>query len=186
LIVLNVGGGTSRDLPKDYKGWDQHILDIDASVAPDVLCDAKDMRKLKAGQYDSIFCSHNLEHFHKHEVPTVLAGFTHVLKPNGYAHIVVPDLQQLFDAITKGNHDIDDIWYRASRPISFHDVLYGWGAMLSQGNPYYAHKCGFTEKSLTKTLKRHFKHVFTATDDFGNLYAYAFKSKPTKEQLKCL
>jgi predicted SAM-dependent methyltransferase len=186
VIVLNVGGGTSRDLPKQFKGWDQHILDIDPAVNPEVLCDAKEMRKLKSGKYDAIFCSHNLEHFYKHEVPIVLDGFTHVLKPAGYAQIIVPDLMHMFECIVKGNQDIDDVWYTASAPVRFHDVLYGWDAMMKQGNQYYAHKCGFSEKSLTKALNKHFKHVYTATDGIGNIFAYAFKATPTKEQRKCL
>ena len=188
MRVLNVGGGAGRDLPSIYKGWEQDLLDIDQNVKPDIVCDAKTMRKLPAGKYDAIYCSHNLEHFYKHEVPQVLGGFMHVLKKNGFAHIAVPDMGVLFDCIVKGNRDIDDVWYRVDAgPITFHDVIYGWSKAVGQGNLYYSHKTGFTEKSMGKTLRASgFKAVMTATDGMGNIHAFAFKSKPSKARLQRL
>jgi ubiquinone/menaquinone biosynthesis C-methylase UbiE len=153
--VLNVGGGGSRELPPQYDGWTHHILDIDPAVKPDVCCDALEMKKLPAGSYDAIFCSHNLEHFYQHDVPTVLNGFMHVLKPNGTVEVHVPNLNNLIDSMTKGTKrkDINDTWYNApSGPVTFHDVLYGWSQAMKKGNLFYAHKCGFTAKSLHKAL----------------------------------
>ena len=138
-----------------------------------------------AGGFLTHNCSHNLEHFHAHEVPAVLDGFKHVLKPTGYAHISVPDLQALMECVVKGNRDIEDTWYVSpSGPIAFRDVLYGWGKQIEQGNVYYCHKTGFSEKSLTKALKQaRFAKVYTASDGCS-LHAFAFKSKPTKAQLQ--
>ncbi len=109
--VLNVGGGPTRDLPIFYKGWTQVLLDIDPQVKPDVVCDAKQMGKLPRGAYDAVYCSHNLEHFYRHEVPNVLAGFQHVLKADGFAHIMVPDMNAVFEALK--DRDINDTWYRS-------------------------------------------------------------------------
>lgn len=188
MRVLNVGGGASRNLPAIYKGWDQDLLDIDPGVRPDIVCDAKALRTLPAARYDAVHCSHNLEHFHRHDVPAVLGGFWHVLKQGGFAHISVPDIKALMVAMLQGNRDIDDTWYMAgSNAISFHDVLYGWGRMMAQGNLYYAHKTGFTEKSLGKVLRAaRFATVMTAADGAGNLHAFAFKAKPTREKLRGL
>jgi hypothetical protein len=187
MRVLNVGGGASREIPVTYRGWVQDLLDIDPNVKPDILCDAKLMRKLPAARYDAVFCSHNLEHFYKHEVPVVLDGFGHVLKPNGFAQIAVPDMVALFEIIVSGQRDIEDSWYVSpGGPITFHDVLYGWGRQVEQGNLFYCHKTGFTRKSLTKVLRRaKFASVFVATDGFS-LHAYAFKVKPTKARLRSL
>ncbi len=185
--VLNVGGGFSREVPVFYKGWKQDLLDIDPNVQPDIVADAKEMVKLRKEQYESVYCSHTLEHFYKHEVPQVLEGFKHVLKPNGFAYITVPDVQALVESLTIGNKDIGDMWYKASNvPITFHDVLYGWDRMMNQGNLYYSHKCGFTEKSLTKVLRSiGFYKIFVARDGY-NLHAFAFKGIPSKAQLKAL
>jgi len=184
MRVLNVGGGTGREIPRHYKGWEQHVLDIDPNVGAEIVCDAKEMRTLKAAQYDAIFCSHNLEHFYRHEVPTVLAGFRHVLKADGFAQIAVPDLMALVRDMT----DPDAVWYRtgAGVPITFHDVLYGWDAVMSKGNLFYAHKCGFSRESLTRVLRKAgFAKVLTAVDGY-NVHAFAFQQKPTKARLELL
>ena len=186
MLVLNVGSGGGRDLPPIYRGWDQHTLDIDESVKPDIVCDAKKLTSLRGGKYDAIYCSHNLEHFYKHEVPVVLSGFMHMLKSSGFANISVPDMNALFESVR--GRDIDETWYKTDcGKISFHDVIYGWGAQVSNGNLYYAHKTGFTEKSLGKALRgANFAKVLTASDQGGNLHAFAFKSKPSRDKLKRL
>lgn len=185
MIVLNVGGGGSRELPRRYAKWDQHLLDIDKNVKPDIVCDAKKMKKLKPKQYDAVFCSHNLEHFYQHEVLAVLDGFLHVLKPEGFADIAVPNIQGLFKQVVE--KDINDMWYPAGpNPISFHDVIYGWGKALSEGNLYYAHKCGFSPKSLQSALLlAGFSDVHIKADDF-NINALAFKKPTTRVQARAM
>jgi hypothetical protein len=79
--VLNVGGHDKRiPLPPQYAGFEQLLLDIDPAVAPDILCDARELSKLESGQFDAVYCAHNLEHYYRHDVPKVLAGFLHVFK----------------------------------------------------------------------------------------------------------
>lgn len=164
------------------------MLDIDPVVRPDIVCDARKLHTLPAGAYDAVFCSHNLEHFHQHEVPLVLKGFQHVLNKSGFAHILVPDMQWLFETVVSDDRDIDDVSYVSpSGPVTFHDMIYGFGAAMAQGNLYYAHKTGFTEKSLAKTLMRaRFARTYTARDGRGELVAYAFKSRPSVLQLRKL
>jgi hypothetical protein len=186
MKLLNVGGGAGRDVPKHYAGWEQDLLDIDPEVKPDIVCDAKELTTLARSRYHAVYCSHNLEHFYRHEVPVVLAGFVHVLRPEGFAQIAVPDIGALFEAVR--GKDINDTWYVCpGGRISFHDVLYGWGARVEEGNTFYAHKTGFTKKSLTKALSdAGFAKVMVASDDVGNLHAYAFKKRPQSDLLKSL
>lgn len=154
MRVLNVGGGPSRVLPERYSGWSQDLLDIDPAVKPDVCCDAKQMSVLDPQIYDAVYCSHNLEHFHQHEVPVVLAGFMHVLKPGGSVDISVPNVMDAFKQMLGRSLDINDVYYRVpAGPIRFHDVLYGWNAAMSRGNLFYAHKCGFSALSLDETVR---------------------------------
>lgn len=61
-------------------------------VLPDVVCDARQLSQLPRATYDAVYCSHNLEHYYRHDVPKVLAGFSHVLKVGGFVHIIVPDM----------------------------------------------------------------------------------------------
>ena len=188
MRVLNVGGGASRDIPKIFKGWDQDLLDADASVNPDICCDAKQMNTLPASKYDAVFCSHTLEHFYRHDVDWVLRGFRHVLKRDGFANVIVPDMMTLIKRMNESGADIGDVWYHASgSAITFHDVMYGWHRMMESGNLYYAHKCGFSQKTLNAALRRAgFASVRTASDGMGNLFAFAFKSKPSAEKLRRL
>ena len=51
--VLNVGGHSkSIAIPPHFAGWEHLLLDIDASVHPDVLCDARELATLAPQQFD--------------------------------------------------------------------------------------------------------------------------------------
>lgn len=175
--ALSVGGGSSRELPPVFAGYQCHVLDIDPAVEPDVQCDALEMHTLEGESYEGVFCSHNLEHFYAHDVPKVLAGFIHVLKPGGIAQIIVPNLNGLFESMRQHNLDIGDVWYRtgSGNAVTFHDVLYGWNAAMSGGNLFYAHKCGFTAETLGRAMKDSgFTDIHLWVDTY-NLYARGTK-----------
>lgn len=181
MKVLNVGGNSKAiPLPPEYKGCEHLLLDIDPKGKPDVLCDARELSTLPDAQFDAIYCSHNLEHYFRHDVPRVLAGFLHVLKPGGMAHIRVPDMMEVMRRTIEDKLDIDDVLYTSpSGPIMVSDVMYGYSKQLkASGNDFYAHKTGFSRKSLIKTLRAvGFSFIFTGT---GNLevVAFAFKGQP--------
>ena len=167
-------------MPPQYADWERVFLDIDAEAKPDVLCDAREMAKLPAAQYDAIYCAHNLEHYYAHDVPKVLAGFRHVLKPDGFAHVVVPDLQEVFTSAVEKKLDIEDVLYvSALGPITVRDVIYGWGKEIERsGHDYYAHKTGFTDKSLRAALSAAgFAIVFSRTGN-TEVQALAFRTAP--------
>lgn len=181
--VLNVGGGNRAvAIPRVYDGWEHVLLDIDPTGNPDIVCDALQLSQLPPSVYDAVYCSHNLEHYHRHEVSVVLAGFRHVLKADGFADLRVPDLGELMRIVVRDGLDIDDFLYQsAAGPIAVRDVIFGYGVQIEQaGNPFFAHKTGFTQKSLTQMLARcGFPYAFARS---GNLeiMAYAFKDKPTE------
>ncbi|MDD1605613.1 MAG: methyltransferase domain-containing protein [Methylococcaceae bacterium] len=183
--VLNVGGNSKLiPLPPEYEGWDHVLLDIDPKVYPDVLCDARELMGLAGAQYDSVYCSHNLEHYYHHDVKKVLAGFSHVLKADGFVFIRVPDMNLVMRTVVEKNLDIEDTLYQCpSGPIIVRDVIYGWGVKIeSSGCDFFAHKTGFTQKSLVSTLKlAGFPWVFSSTNaaDF-EILALAFKNKPNE------
>lgn len=181
--VLNVGGNSKEiPLPPEYAGWEHVLLDIDPRGSPDVVCDARELSSLLGSTYDSVYCSHNLEHYYRHEAMKVLAGFAHVLKADGFAFIRVPDLGELMRTVVNKNLDIDDFLYQSpAGPITVRDVIYGWSVEIEEsGNDFFAHKTGFTQKSLMSILKTAgFPWVFTGV---GNLEvsAVAFKNKPNE------
>lgn len=180
--VLNVGGNVKGGpFPAQYAGWEHVLLDIDPAVRPDIVCDARELARLPGAEYDSVYCSHNLEHYHRHEALKVLAGFIHVLKPDGFAHILVPDLGQVMQAVVSNNLDIEDVLYESpAGPITARDIFYGFAKEIERsGKDYFAHKTGFTEKSLTAMLRlAGFQYIFTGKGDL-EVMALAFVNPPS-------
>jgi hypothetical protein len=187
--VLNVGGN-SKDipLPPQYEGWNHVLLDIDPKGNPDVLCDARELINLAESVYDSVYCSHNLEHYYHHDAKKVLAGFSHVLKADGFVFIRVPDMNEVMRTVVEKNLDIEDVLYDcAVGSILVRDVIYGWGTQIERsGCDFFAHKTGFTQKSLISILQSaNFPLIFTSTGSL-EITAIAFKMKPTEYATKLL
>lgn len=188
--VLNVGGGNKAiAIPDYFAGWQHHLLDIDPRGGPDIVCDARELQKLPAGSYDAVYCSHNLEHYYRHDGLKVLRGFVHVLNDTGFAEIRVPDIAQVIAALRERQLELDDVLYQSpAGPIAAHDVIYGLQTEIERsGQDFYAHKTGFTPKSLSKMLlDGGFQKVFLTTDALLAVHALAFKSEPTAEQYALL
>ena len=125
--VLNVGGGSkSIALPPQYAAFEHLLLDIDPKGQPDIVCDARQLSGLPAAQFDAVYCSHNLEHYYRHDVPRVLAGILHVMKDGGFVQIRVPDLTELMRVTVSQGLDVDDVLYTSpAGPVMILDVLYG-------------------------------------------------------------
>ena len=157
---------------------------------PDIVCDARDLETLPAAQFDAVYCSHNLEHYYVHDGARVLKGFLHVLKPDGFTEIRVPDIQAVMQHVVQKGMDIGDVLYESpAGPITVRDVLYGYGKEIEQsGQDFYAHKTGFTPKLLHQTLERAgFAAIFVlATPEAFEVRAIGFKSQPAAEQLRSL
>jgi SAM-dependent methyltransferase len=170
-------------------GWTHHLLDIDERVRPDVLGDARELASLvPAGTYDAVYCSHNIEHYYPHDVPKVLRGFLHALKPDGFAEIRCPDVGAVMRDLIAKNMDIEDVLYVSpSGPIKAHDVLYGYGVEIARsGLDFYAHKSGFTEQSLRRAVLSAGFPVCGIANGPYELTAYAFRGPPTDEHKRLL
>ncbi|TNF57232.1 MAG: methyltransferase domain-containing protein [Burkholderiales bacterium] len=182
--VLNVGGNSKAiPLPAPYADFEHLLLDIDPTGQPDIVCDARQLQTLATDQFDAIYCSHNLEHYYHHDVSKVLAGFRHVLKPDGFAHIRVPDVGAVMKACVERGLDIEDVLYQSSLgPISVLDVLYGYGKQIeSSGVEFFAHKTGFTQKSLSRALvAAGFNRIYCTADNL-EVTAWAFNGTPSPE-----
>jgi hypothetical protein len=179
--VLNVGGN-SKDIqiPSQYNGWKHVLLDIDSRGNPDIVCDARELMSMGKNEYDAIYCSHNLEHYYRHDVRKVLLGFLHVLKADGLAHIRVPDIDALMKIVVAKKMDVDDFLYQSpAGPITVRDVIYGYGVEIERsGNDFFAHKTGFSPKSLTKILNEcGFPIIYINMENIG-IEALALKEKP--------
>ena len=154
--ILHVGPGHRNNgarLPAAFQGieWKEIRLDIDPANEPDIVGSMLDMSAVGNASVDAIYSSHNIEHVYAHEVHVVLGEFLRVLKSDGFAVITCPDLQTVC-ALVAENKLTDAAYHSAAGAITPLDILYGHGQALAQGHYYMAHKCGFTEKSLTAAL----------------------------------
>ena len=185
--LLNVGGNSkAAPIPTHYQGWQHVLLDIDAKRDVDIVWDARELERFDGGWFDAVYCSHNLEHYYRHEVPRVLAGFMHVLKPDGFAEVRVPDLEAVFRKVASGEAGLEDVLYVApAGPITVLDVVYGWGKEIeSSGRDFFAHKTGFTAATLRAALQHAgLEEIWTAPPlaDY-ELRAVAFKRPSTPAQ----
>lgn len=181
--VLNVGGGSKLiPIPDCYNGWDHLLLDIDPKGGADLVCDARSLDTFPRESFDAVYCSHNLEHYYRHNVFKVLHGFLHVLKSDGFAEIRVPDIAAVMHHVVANNMDIDDVLYVAPvGPITVRDVLYGYGREIEQsGQDFYAHKTGFMPRSLARVLSdAGFKSIEFGDPAPFEIRVYAFKSAIT-------
>jgi len=98
--------------------WFELRLDIDKSVAPDIIGTMTDMSAVETSSVDAIFSSHNIEHLSPHEVPVALSEFRRVLKPDGFTQMVLSGTLKAAGfakvASKRREHPFYDLWAVAS------------------------------------------------------------------------
>lgn len=188
--VLNVGGNDKGiPIPSCFDGWQHDLLDIDPSVQPDILCDARELWRLPARHYDAVYCSHNLEHYSSADVLVVLKGFKLVLKRGGFAYIKVPNLLGVMKRVVDNGLDLNSTLYvlppdRIFTPL---DVIFGWQQKIeSSGVDFFAHKTGFSVSLLQHVLKSAGFKLGCSYSDSLEITAFAFTDQPSKDIRKLL
>jgi predicted SAM-dependent methyltransferase len=162
--LLNVGAGHPQSgarLPAVFQTpeWREVRLDIDPANAPDVLGTMLDMSAVASESVDVIYSSHNIEHLYPNEIPQAMAEFLRVLKPDGYAVIVCPDLQAAAQMIAEGKL-LDVAYTSPGGPVTPFDIVYSHRNFTGRDKPYMAHHSGYTLDTLLDTLDSHgFKMV---------------------------
>ncbi len=182
--VLNVGCGypLRQKLHRHFHGanWREIRLDLDPAVQPDIVCSITEMSPVAADSVDAIWSSHNLEHLQRHEVPLALAEFIRVLKPGGFALLTLPDLRQVARLVVEDRLE-DQAYTSLSGPITALDMIFGHSASLAQGNPFMAHRTGFTARTLQRLLiQAGFVEVTLRQGTSFDLWATAHKPTPNQ------
>lgn len=176
---LHVGCGPKRkeQTTLAFEEWNELRFDIDESVQPDLVGTMTDMSSVPSDSVDAVFSSHNIEHLYPHEVPVALAEFVRVLKPDGFAVITCPDLQSVC-ALVAEDKLTEPAYTSPAGPIAPIDILYGLRSSMANGNLYMSHRCGFTEKVLSGTLKASgFKKVATTKRGYPYFDLWALGTK---------
>ncbi len=187
MKILNVGGNRVQ-MPPQYDEWQQVLLDIDPSVGADIVMDARELMGLPPGDFDAVYCAHNLEHYHEHEVKQVLAGFHHVLTEDGFVDVRVPDVMAVIDDMIRRELGLDGVLYQSQvGPIRVCDVLWGFAREIERsGESWFGHKTGFSQRTLGLALQRAgFRRVFVDVGHY-EIKALAFKREPDPVRLDSL
>jgi SAM-dependent methyltransferase len=183
ILVLNLGCGL-RNIPTPYDDTNTYSItrfDIDPTVSPDYLGDARDRRNFWGDYYDIVYCSHNLEHYTPKDGYEVLKNIYYTLKPNGCAHIRVPSVEWVVEDMMKNKRDITDVAYTLENglEITYHDMIYGYAGEINSGNPHFIHKTGYTPKLLANILAEvGFNYVVRSLGHPSEIEVYAYKEVP--------
>lgn len=155
-ILLHVGCGQAdrRSAGPGFQGdnWREIRLDVDASAAPDIVGTVLEMTAVSDHAVDAVFSSHTLEHLYAHEIPVALSEFLRVIKPDGVAVSVVPDLQAAAEMIAQ-DRLFDPAYESAAGTITPFDIVYSYRGFVGRDKPYMAHHSGFTLRTLVDAFK---------------------------------
>ncbi|MEY9278826.1 class I SAM-dependent methyltransferase [Bradyrhizobium yuanmingense] len=169
LLNAGSGSGTAQRIHRmilDH-GWEETRFDIDPDVKPDVIGSILELSgAFKPQSFNAVWSSHVLEHLYAHEVYPTLRQFHQILKPDGFALIMSPDLESVAQFIVQ--HGIGAIAYHSpAGPIRPLDMLYGHSRAIEEGRVYMAHRTGFTAERLGNLLlMAGFPTVSVSTQDF--------------------
>jgi predicted SAM-dependent methyltransferase len=152
-LVVNVGcGPRGGPLPPHFQGWRELRVDVDTAVEPDIVAELTDLSAIPAGSADAVWASHCVEHLYAHEVPVALAQFRRLLRADGFACLIVPDLQTVAQYVAADRMH-ETLYHSHSGPITPHDVMFGYGAAIAAGHSAMAHRCGFTPGVLQQCFR---------------------------------
>jgi SAM-dependent methyltransferase len=154
-VVVNVGCGprNATGLPGYFDSWRQLRVDIDASVEPDILADLTDLSPIPDASADAVWAAHCVEHLYEHQVPIALAEFRRILRNDGFACVIVPDLQAVANYVAADRLH-EPLYQSPAGPVTPHDIFFGFGAAIAQGRTSMAHRCGFTPGMIQRCFQQ--------------------------------
>ena len=154
--LLNAGSGpeSARRIARmiQERGLEELRFDIDPSVKPHVVGSILEIeRSFEPQSFEVIWSSHVLEHLFAHEIFPTLRQFHRVLRPDGFALIMSPDVEAVARFIVE--QGIAAVAYNSpAGPIRPLDMLYGHSRAIEEGHLHMAHRTGFTAERLGNLL----------------------------------
>jgi Methyltransferase domain len=139
-------------VPAYFHKWQQIRVDVDPGVKPDLVTSIADLSAIPDGAVDAVWSAHCVEHLFGYQVPLALAEFRRVLSERGFACVIVPDLQAIAHWIANDRLH-ETIYESAAGPITAHDMMWGFGPAIANGDTAMAHHCGFTPTLLLQRFQ---------------------------------
>lgn len=154
-VLVNVGSGPreASSLPAYFNSWRQLRVDNDATVHPDLLADLTNLAAIPDGSVDAVWAAHCVEHLYAHQVTLALREFRRVLRMDGFACVIVPDLQSVAQYIAADRMH-EPLYWSPAGPITPHDIVFGYGPAVAHGRRSMVHRCGFTPGILQQCFQQ--------------------------------
>ena len=155
LLNAGSGPGSARRIARMIRERDlkEVRFDIDPGVQPDIVGSVLELEKsFEPQSFDVIWSSHVLEHLYAHDVFPTLRQFHRILKQDGFALLMAPDLEAVAHFIVE--QGIAAVAYQSpAGPIRPLDMLYGHSRAIEEGHMHMAHRTGFTAERLRHLLR---------------------------------
>src|ERR1700677_656031 len=176
-VILHAGCG-NEPLPQLYATdeWREVRMDrgthlnVDLPASPDSIPAADD-------SFDRVYCAHTLEHVPAHDVVPSLKELARVLKPGCILRVIVPDIAAVARLVAY--YDLDSTLYHSpAGPVTIGDVLWGFADWIAHGKPLYAHRTGFSRRTLAKALQSAGLEKILVEEKITTFELNAFATKP--------
>ena len=155
MLHVGCGSATRTNAGPGFQSdeWEEVRLDIDPDARPHIIGSVLDMSMVPDASVDAVFSSHTIEHLYAHEIPIALAEMRRVLKPDGIALTVVPDLQAAARMIAEDKL-FETAYISPAGPITPFDIVYSYRGFVGRDRPYMAHHGGFTMTTLIEAFRQ--------------------------------
>lgn len=169
--VLHVEAGRPhpKKLHSAFSGeeWVEVRLDKDPSTQPNYTGHLRDLSMVPDGSMDAIWSRHNLQKLFYHEIPTTLAEFMRILKPEGLLMLAVPNTLKVAEAIV-GDKLESPLFSSSKGTVSAIDMLYGNRIRLQEQGEAAAHHMCFTPPTIAKKLQEaNFRNIQVRADGYN-------------------
>jgi predicted SAM-dependent methyltransferase len=179
--VLNIGANKAKLDFKLFENYQEIKLDICDDVSPDIVASITNMESIPSQSVDGIWASHIVEHIFWHELPAAFFGIKRILKDDGIAIIMVPNLALIADNL---KDDVNKVLYDTpSGPITALDMIYGFRKFTKLGMDGMMHKIGFTPRLMGEVLDscklkyKIYSYNFDIVAVIGNIEDYSVVEK---------
>lgn len=184
FINAGCGAAHTQRLPQLFADWLQIRVDVDPKVEPDIVASITDLSMISNGYAQAVWAAHCIEHLFAHEVPVALAEFRRVLIDDGFACIVVPDLQSIASWIANDRLH-ETIYESPAGPVTAHDMFWGFGPAIERGALAMAHRCGFTPTAILRCMENiGFAEVVVRRRRTLELIAVGFRRAPPDREAR--
>ena len=154
VLVAGISSEVPNPLHKAFRAgkWQVKHIDPNAQLNPDFCGVITDMKQVKSGSMDAVWCPHILQRFFCHDTATGLRECFRVIRDGGFLLVAVPNAQKAAAWLAHSRHQ-EALYNAPAGSVTALDVLYGFSPAIAKGNMHMMHRTAFTPESLGTALR---------------------------------